>query len=195
MSLARILKLLRNKFLGPLANAGACPMPSRLVLLRLCGWRIAPGVHVFSTRFLNGRVQVGEEAMIAQEVFLHDHAQITIGRHTWIGPRCTILTQTHEFGDADQRAGRTVDKPVTIGDGCWLGGAVTVLPGVSIGHGCVIAAGAVVTRDCKPDGLYAGVPAVRKRDLPEKMVVSDATVPRRGGHAERFAGDTGHRRA
>jgi maltose O-acetyltransferase len=40
-----------------------------------------------------------------------------------------------------------------------------VLDGVTIGAGCVIAAGAVVTRDCEPDGLYAGVPAVRKRDL------------------------------
>ncbi|HEX3960838.1 MAG TPA: DapH/DapD/GlmU-related protein [Trebonia sp.] len=85
----------------------------------------------------------------------------------WIGTRCTILTQTHEIGDAGRRAAGSVDKPVAIGAGCWLGTGVTVLPGVSIGPGCVIAAGAVVTRDCEPDGLYAGVPAVRKRDLPD----------------------------
>lgn len=52
-------------------------------------------------------------------------------------------------------------------DGCWLGGNVTVLPGVTIGRGCVIAAGAVVTKSCDPNGLYAGVPARRIRDLDE----------------------------
>jgi maltose O-acetyltransferase len=144
------------------------------MLLRLCGWRIAPGAHLFSALFMNGRVQVGPQAMIAQDVFLHDHAQITIGSNAWIGPRCTILTQTHEVGDADQRAGRTIDKPVAIGAGCWLGGAVTVLPGVTIGSGCVIAAGAVVTKDCEPNGLYAGVPATRRRELPDTAGLPNA---------------------
>ena len=169
MNPVRVLRLLTNKILGSVADTGVCPMPVRLLLLRLCGWRIGRDVHLFSARFMNGRVQVGEQAMIAQEVFLHDHARITIGRGVWIGPRCTILTQTHEVGDATCRAGRTVSMPVVIGDGCWLGGAVTVLPGVTIGPGCVIAAGAVVTRDCEGDGIYAGVPAVRKRDLPEEQ--------------------------
>jgi maltose O-acetyltransferase len=162
----RVLTLLRNKILGPVANAGLCPMPLRLALLRLCGWRVAPGAHVFSAWFLNGRVEVGERAMIAQGVFLHDHALIVVGANAWIGPRCAVITQTHETGGHGQRAGRVVSRPVVIGDGCWLGASVTVLPGVTIGPGCVIAAGAVVTRDCAPDGLYAGVPAVRKQDLP-----------------------------
>ena len=54
---------------------------------------------------------------------------------------------------------------MTIGDGCWLGGNVAVLPGVSIGSGCVIAAGSIVTADCEPDCLYAGIPAQLKRRL------------------------------
>ena len=66
------LRLLRNKVLGSVANAGICPMSLRLLLLRLCGWRIAPGTHLFSARFLNGQIQVGESGMIAPEVFLHD---------------------------------------------------------------------------------------------------------------------------
>ena len=161
-----VLRLLRNKLLGAVADASVCPMPLRLRLLRNHGWRIAAGAHVFSARFMTGQVEIGEWAMVAQDVILHDHAWITIGRHVWIGPRCTILTQTHEIGDAGRRAADSVDKPVAIGAGCWLGGSVTVLPGVSIGPGCVIAAGTVVTRDCEPNGLYAGVPAVRKRHLP-----------------------------
>lgn len=163
-------------------------MAVRILLLRLCGWRIGRDAHLFSARFMNGQVQVGEKAMIAQEVFLHDHARITIGRNVWIGPRCTILTQTHEIGDAGCRAGLAVSMPVTIGDGCWLGGTVTVLPGVTVGAGCVIAAGAVVTRDCEPDGIYAGVPAVRKRDLAGGPPAADTantadTLEHRGRHA------------
>ncbi|WP_372495087.1 acyltransferase [Nocardioides pinisoli] len=52
-------------------------------------------------------------------------------------------------------------------NGAWIGAAVTVLPGVTIGPGCVVAAGSVVTADCQANGLYAGVPARRIRDLPD----------------------------
>ncbi|WP_408003863.1 LbetaH domain-containing protein [Puerhibacterium puerhi] len=44
------------------------------------------------------------------------------------------------------------------------------MPGVTIGRGCIIAAGSVVTSDCQPDGLYAGVPAARKKDLAALVV-------------------------
>ena len=50
-------------------------------------------------------------------------------------------------------------------DGCWICAGCTILPGVTIGEGCVIAAGSVVNKDCAPDGLYAGVPAKRIKDL------------------------------
>jgi maltose O-acetyltransferase len=168
MEMSRVLLILaRKNVLAPIADAGACPLSLRLALLRLLGWKIGPGAQVYSARFLYGRVTVGERAMIGQEVFLDGHAPITIGREAWIRPRCTVITQTHNIGTSERRAAAgLVRKPVVISDGCWLGANVTVLPGVTIGRGCVIASGAVVTRDCKPDGLYAGVPAMRKRDLP-----------------------------
>lgn len=52
---------------------------------------------------------------------------------------------------------------VSIGDSCWLGARATILPGVTIGEGTIIGAGAVVTEDCKPGAVYAGVPARRIR--------------------------------
>ncbi|MCR4913326.1 MAG: acyltransferase [Lactobacillus sp.] len=55
--------------------------------------------------------------------------------------------------------------PVKIDDGCWIGANVTILPGVHIGKGCVIGAGAVVNKDCEPNGVYVGVPAKRIKDL------------------------------
>jgi len=81
-------------------------------------------------------------------------------------PRRDLNAVGHEVGPADQRAGKRVDRPIRIGDGTWIATRAVVLAGVTIGRGCVIAAGAVVTRDCEPHGLYAGAPAARRRDLP-----------------------------
>lgn len=50
-------------------------------------------------------------------------------------------------------------EPVEIGDDCWIGGRVTILPGVHVGNGAVIAAGAVVTKDVPPYAVVGGVPA------------------------------------
>lgn len=115
------------------------------------GVRIEPGVIV------------GAHSWVNAGAFIEDGTRI--GERVAIGPSVTICTVTHQIGPESARAGQPVNKPVVIGDGCWLGASVTVLPGVTIGRGCVIAAGAVVREDCDPNGLYAGVPARRVRDL------------------------------
>jgi maltose O-acetyltransferase len=144
-----------------------CPMTVRLWLLCRCGATIGPGARVFSGgTFVWGRLDIGADVMVAQDCRLYDYAPITIGDRAWVGPGSSFLTRTHVMGDRQQRAGAMADLPITVGQGCWLGGNVTVLAGVTIGDGCMVAAGAVITRDCDPNGLYAGVPAVRKRDLP-----------------------------
>lgn len=56
-------------------------------------------------------------------------------------------------------------RDVRIGMGTWIGAGAVVLPGVTIGPGCVVAAGAVVVRHCEPNGLYAGVPARRVKEI------------------------------
>jgi maltose O-acetyltransferase len=58
-----------------------------------------------------------------------------------------------------------VSAPITIGDGAWLGARSTILPGVTIGAGAVVAAGSVVIGDVAPDVVVAGVPAVVRRQL------------------------------
>lgn len=70
----------------------------------------------------------------------------------------SLITHTHEIGDSHRRASpKTIYKSIRIEEGCWLGANVIVLPGVTIGKGTIIAAGAVVIRDCEPNSLYAGV--------------------------------------
>jgi len=85
-----------------------------------------------------------------------------------------LCTSTHEIGSESQRAGTTIQLPIIIEDGCWVGARANILPGVKIGKGCIIAAGSVVTKDCEPNGLYAGVPAKRIRDLDGNNLVEIA---------------------
>ena len=71
----------------------------------------------------------------------------------------TIVTSDHPIGPDGRPQGDAVGREVVIGDRAWLGARSMVLPGVTIGEGAVISAGAVVTRDCRPYAIYAGVPA------------------------------------
>jgi len=69
------------------------------------------------------------------------------------------------IGTSDKRAGVSINNPIRIEDGCWIGANVIVMPGITIGKGCIIGTGSLVTKDCPPNGLYVGVPAKRIKDL------------------------------
>lgn len=107
---------------------------------------------------------------------VQDDAPVTIGDDCNFGPGVTIVTPIHpmiaaeriEMHDGDGRPVRLCwAKPVVIGDGCWLGANVTVCPGVTIGRGCVIGAGSVVTRDIPENSFAAGVPCRVIRPITE----------------------------
>ena len=76
-----------------------------------------------------------------------------------------FCTSTHALGTPARRAGQPTVAGIVVGDGCWIGTRATLLPGVTVAPRCIVAAGAVVTRDTRPDGLYGGVPAVLLREL------------------------------
>lgn len=87
---------------------------------------------------------------------------VTIGRDVMMGPEVVIYTSGHEFGATDipiMDQGFTAAKPVIIGDDVWIGRRAIIMPGVTIGDGCVIGAGAVVTKDIPPYSVAGGVPA------------------------------------
>lgn len=98
-------------------------------------------------------------------VFL-DCAKIKIGADTFIGPNCGLYTAVHPTNAKDRVAGKEWARPITIGNGVWLGGNVVVLPGVTIGDRAVIGAGSVVTKDIPPDTVAVGNPCkVIKTDI------------------------------
>lgn len=93
---------------------------------------------------------------------------VRIGKHARIGPNCQFYTPNHPMDPVARREEKEYAHPITIGEDCWLGGNVTLLPGVTIGDRCIVAAGSVVTRDVPDDCLVAGNPAVIKRRLNQK---------------------------
>ena len=91
---------------------------------------------------------------------------ITIGDNVMMGPECVLLTRNHAFDKTDIpmcRQGFQEDKPIVIGNDVWLGRRVIILPGVTIGDGAIIGAGAVVTKSVPAYAIAAGNPAVVKK--------------------------------
>ncbi len=144
----------------------------RIYLFRLCGFRIGRGTVMWGAPTITGggnlyrRLTIGEACWINTDCFLNLGADINIGNCVSIGHQVMILTDTHTIGDSSRRAGKLSAAPVVIGDGVWLGARCTVLPGVTIGEGAVVAAGAVVTKSVAPNVLVGGTPARLLRQLP-----------------------------
>lgn len=107
-------------------------------------------------------------------------AQLTIGKKVLFGPNPTIITGDHRIDivgkyiidvGVEEKLPEN-DLPVVIEDECWIGANVTILKGVTIGRGSVVAAGAVVTKSCEPYSIIGGVPAklIKMRFTPEQIV-------------------------
>jgi acetyltransferase-like isoleucine patch superfamily enzyme len=106
-------------------------------------------------------LQVGENSGWNRGTWINAMGGVEIGSNVIIGPYCIIQTGNHRFDQIDKpiRLQGYVKDPVRIGDDCWLGANVIVLPGVTIGRGSVIGAGSVVTQDIPPYSVAVGNPA------------------------------------
>lgn len=100
---------------------------------------------------------IGRNTFINMGCSFQDWGGITIGQGCLIGHNCTICTVNHSKDPL--RRGDMTCAPVRIGNKVWIGANVTILPGVSIGDGAIIAAGAVVTKDVESRTVVGGVPA------------------------------------
>lgn len=143
----------------------------RTRMLRLGGLRIGRGTTIWGQILIGGspdparQLSFGDECMINGGCTFDVAAPITVGCNVAFGHEVLVVTGGHEVGPSGRRAGALTARPVTIGEGAWLGARAIVLPGVTIGAGAVVAAGAVVTRDVPPDTMVAGVPARPLGDL------------------------------
>ncbi|MFT4679728.1 MAG: acetyltransferase-like isoleucine patch superfamily enzyme [Litorivivens sp.] len=112
-----------------------------------------------------GKVSIGKGCQVNENVFIQ---AATIGDHVMIAPGCVLLSKNHEHSRTDipmSLQGETEDEPVTLENDVWLGRNVLIMPGVCVGEGSIIAAGAVVTKNVEPYSIVGGIPAkvIKKR--------------------------------
>jgi maltose O-acetyltransferase len=109
---------------------------------------------------------IGRRSQVGIGCHFSLNAPVTIGDDVIFGHYVRVITDTHLVGPSRRRCGERVSLPVAIEDGVWLASNTTVLPGVTIGRGSIVCAGAVVTRSVPPNSVVAGVPARVLRTLP-----------------------------
>jgi acetyltransferase-like isoleucine patch superfamily enzyme len=108
------------------------------------------------------KLVVGDDVSMGKSAMLICIGGVTVGDRVMIAHGAQIISAGHripEAGEPMRFSGLDV-APIVIEDDAWIGGGAIVLPGVTVGRGAVVAAGAVVTKDVAPDAIVAGVPGV-----------------------------------
>lgn len=138
----------------------------RNFLLRCFGMKDKRRISFYPTAKIQApwNLELGSFVSIDDQVNLYSVAKIKIGTKVAISREAFICTASHDMAYPNIPL---VVAPITIGDGVWIGARATILPGVTIGEGEIVSAGAVVTKNVEPWTVVGGVPAkvIQKREL------------------------------
>lgn len=110
------------------------------------------------------RLHIAEGVAANDALFNTRCGTITVGKGTHFGHGVKLITGAHDPKDPAFPLD-TKDRSIVIGENCWLCSYCIILGPVTIGDGCVIGAGAVITTDCTPGWLYVGNPAFAKKEV------------------------------
>lgn len=176
------------------SNIGAHAYIDRTV--QVLGWeRVRVGHHTIigEHTFLNVNERVGSEpaivvgdnCFIGRRNFITASARVAIGDYCLTGPDCHFLGADHDISSPFVPMATTRAEPgamIDVGANCWFGSSVIVLKNVRIGCGCILGAGALVTRDLPPFSIAVGSPArvVKRFDMRRKMWVALEEYPADG---------------
>ncbi len=145
----------------------------RRMFQRSSGVRIGKGstLHMGVVFYNPKGVQIGEDSVIGEGAVLDGRDTLKIGDHVAFASEVMVYNSQHDIHDSTFAA---ITKPVTIEDYVFVGPRAIILPGVTVGKGAVVAAGAIVTKDVEPFTIVGGVPAVkigvrRAKDLSYKL--------------------------
>ena len=112
-------------------------------------------------------ITVGDNFYTNTNCTILDCAKVTIGNNVLIGPNVSLYTPNHAINADERKEGYERSLPINIGDNVWVGGSVTIVPGVTIGDNTIIGAGSVVTKDIPSNVIAAGVPCRVIRSITE----------------------------
>ena len=135
------------------------PEELRALMSELVGYRVDGSFGLFPPIYSDfGRnIKIGKNVFINSGCCFQDQGGIELGDGCLIGHQVVIATLNHD--PSPSRRGGMIPAKVVIGRDVWVGSHATILPGVTIGDGAIVAAGAVVTKDVPPNAVVAGVPA------------------------------------
>ena len=154
--------------------ASKFPSPLRKMLFKLSGFE-TNNSEIRKNVFFDfpDNVKIEKNCFINRDVKFNvgysKEARIVLSENVYIGCNVIFCCVSHEIGDSEKRAGRNIYKSIFVGKGVWIGANATILPGVHIGDGAIIAAGAVVTKDVEENCIYGGVPAKLIKRLDDKI--------------------------
>lgn len=155
----RLINILLDFELMILRWAGHIPIHfKRRWIYKLAGVKIGKGsvIHMWANFYYPKGISIGEDTIIGDHVFLDGRAPLTIGNHVDIASQVLIYNSKHDIGDPNFAP---VSGPVVVEDYVFIGPRAIIQPGVKIGKGAVVAAGAVVTKDVPEFAIVGGVPA------------------------------------
>lgn len=117
------------------------------------------------------RIDYGMNTKLGNNVFINfnfvllDCCPVTIGDNVFIAPNVSIYTASHPLDLLERKKHIGSAKPITIGNDVWIGGDCVILPGVTIGDGCTIGAGSIITKDIPANTLAMGSPCKVVKEL------------------------------
>jgi acetyltransferase-like isoleucine patch superfamily enzyme len=134
----------------------------RKIAYRLAGVKMGRGstIHMWANFFQPRNIEIGEGTIVGDHVFLDGRARLKVGNHVDIASEVMIYNSEHDLAAEDFSAvEKVIEEAVEIGDYVFIGPRAIILPGVRVGKGAVVAAGAVVTKKVPNFAIVGGVPA------------------------------------
>ena len=131
----------------------------RALMSQLVGYRVDDGFRLFPPIFTDfgKNIKIGKDVFVNSGCCFQDQGGVTLGDGCLVGHNVVFATLDHD--KCPSKRGDMTAAPIVVGKDVWIGAHATILKGVTIGDGAIVAAGAVVTRDVPPNTIAAGVPA------------------------------------
>jgi maltose O-acetyltransferase len=145
----------------------------RTILYRMGGLKIGGGTLILgkltltADRSLKTMLSIGRCSRINSPLYADLNAPVEIGNCVAIGHHVVLITTDHDTSNPNDRSGTTKFGKIVIEDGAWIGARSTILPGVTIGRGAVVAAGSLVAHSVPANKVAGGVPARSFKALDE----------------------------